>query len=167
MSNKATSFCDLPAEIRNRVYDLALVSAKDINLNTFRSQIAAYENALKQPPLTRVNKSIRSEALPIFYGCNKIKLSLRWCDPAVLKWLSHIGASNRKLLLNVEAYCARPRGRRRLTIWSADEVESALAKIGIAAKVEDFEVGHDLTGCSVGTAGFARVNFDVEGTDAE
>lgn len=56
--SKVFEFLQLPAEIRNVVYWNALV--KRYKCRRFR-----------QPPLTLVNKQIRSEALPIIYGNGK------------------------------------------------------------------------------------------------
>lgn len=55
LPSKVFEFLKLPAEIRNMVYWNALV--KRYKCRSFR-----------QPPLTLVNKQIRSESLPILYG---------------------------------------------------------------------------------------------------
>lgn len=57
-------FLHLPAEIRNKIYRYLLV--EDPSTGRIRS--------LAQPPLTRTNKQVRSEALPIYYGENKFLL---------------------------------------------------------------------------------------------
>ena len=53
--NKAFEFLKLPAEIRNMIYWNALVKKR-------------YCYFFFQPPLTLVNKQIRSESLPLLYG---------------------------------------------------------------------------------------------------
>lgn len=61
----------LPAEIRECIFEFALTSDKP--LVTFRLddfQRECYQEAV-QPPLLNVNRQIRSEALPIYYGCNE------------------------------------------------------------------------------------------------
>lgn len=58
LPSKVFEFLKLPAEIRNMVYWNALV--KRYKCRRFR-----------QPPLTLVNKQIRSETLPIIYGNGK------------------------------------------------------------------------------------------------
>src|ERR1700761_2254315 len=67
-------FLELPAEIRDYIYEFALTSGKP--LVAFRLdeyQRDSYEEAT-QPPLTRVNRQIRDESLPIFYQSNDIVL---------------------------------------------------------------------------------------------
>lgn len=57
-----TSFFDLPAEIRNRIYDLALKEDEPIDL-----QDRPY---IEEPALLMTRLRIRSEALAVFYGVN-------------------------------------------------------------------------------------------------
>lgn len=55
---KAFEFLKLPAEVRNMIYRNVLVKKR-------------YCYFLFQPPITLVNKQIRSESLPVLYGNNK------------------------------------------------------------------------------------------------
>ena len=66
---------ELPAEIREAIFEFALMSEKP--LVTFRLdayQRDDYQEA-SQPALTRVNRQIRLESLPVFYNSNNINLS--------------------------------------------------------------------------------------------
>ena len=65
---------DLPQEIRDLIYEFAVTSSKPIvafRLDEY--QRPSYQEAI-QPPLTRSNRQIRRESLPIFYDCNDIVL---------------------------------------------------------------------------------------------
>lgn len=63
---KRLSFLDLPAEIRNKIYRRSLVKKR------WPDRI----KGLIQPPLTLVNRQIRSEALPVYYGSNRFSLTI-------------------------------------------------------------------------------------------
>lgn len=63
-SEERSPFILLPAEIRNKIYRYSLV--EDPSADRIRG--------LVQPPLTRTNNQIRSEALPIYYGENRFYL---------------------------------------------------------------------------------------------
>lgn len=65
-TSKHFPFLLLPAEIRNKIYRYALV--EDSSADRIKG--------LAQPPLTRTNKQIRSEALPIYYGQNRFRLDI-------------------------------------------------------------------------------------------
>lgn len=60
------SFLSLPTEIRNKIYRYSLVKRPSANPIL----------GLVQPPLTRTNRQIRSEALPIYYGNNEFVLEI-------------------------------------------------------------------------------------------
>ncbi|KAK3713460.1 hypothetical protein LTR37_008418 [Vermiconidia calcicola] len=63
----------LPAELRNRIYELALPRSEVVHA-AYRS--AEYvEPRVKQPALTRTCKQIRAEALPLFYGAVRVGLA--------------------------------------------------------------------------------------------
>ncbi|CAK3928317.1 Hypothetical predicted protein [Lecanosticta acicola] len=64
-TSKKTTFLDLSAELRNKIYEDALVQPKGIK---FRYDLSL----LTQPALTRTCRQIRHESLPIFYGQNFI-----------------------------------------------------------------------------------------------
>lgn len=58
------SFLDLPAELRNHIYKDALVTSKAVDLLKDKPYI-------KEPALLQINRQIRSEGLPVFYGANR------------------------------------------------------------------------------------------------
>lgn len=62
-STRGSSFLAHPAEIRNVIYELAMVDDRPIMIWGHL-----------QPVLTRVCKQVRSEALPIFYGANRFDI---------------------------------------------------------------------------------------------
>lgn len=85
-------FLALPAEIRNMIYWIVLVKTHSHPSVHFR---------FRQPPLTLVNKQIRSESLPVFYGNGQFKiyfgrpydfkrLQKRWAGPQAMPNLTHI-----------------------------------------------------------------------------
>lgn len=97
----------LPAEIRNRIYEYVVVCEGAIDIvQFFRDYLSclyrdtegtgteALKQALQQPALTRTCKTLRSEALPMFYGLNAFNGSLvdtcyvETCY--TLKWLRDI-----------------------------------------------------------------------------
>jgi hypothetical protein len=55
-------FFDLPAEIRNIIYEL------------FFNALNSFESKHVQPPLTLASSQLRSEALPVFYDCATFNL---------------------------------------------------------------------------------------------
>lgn len=66
MTSLKTTFLDLPAELRNRIYSSDLIKHRQI-IPTNRSDH-------QQPALTRTCRQIRKEALPIYYGSNTFAL---------------------------------------------------------------------------------------------
>ncbi|KAK5682811.1 hypothetical protein LTR17_027377 [Elasticomyces elasticus] len=66
----------LPPELRNRIFELALVQpfaisiGQSVNRRLPDRTIAHDRAILQQPPLTCVNRQTRSEGLAIFYGQN-------------------------------------------------------------------------------------------------
>lgn len=82
-----TGFLDLPAELRNRVYELLIAHNQIIplsrtvgqaNKSPYRQNSPAYQDheaALPRlPALAAVNRQVRTEALAIFYGSNTFTL---------------------------------------------------------------------------------------------
>lgn len=66
VTEKRISFLYLPAEVRNKIYWYSLV------LHPRSARI----RSLVQPPLTHVNRQVRSEALPIYYGNNRFEIKI-------------------------------------------------------------------------------------------
>lgn len=61
---------DLPPELRDAIYEFALTAEKTVvtyRLDAYERD--TYDHAV-QPALTRVNRQVRDETLPIYYGCN-------------------------------------------------------------------------------------------------
>ena len=62
---------DLPAELREHIFSLAVTSEKPtVTFRLDRFQKESYEEA-SQPPITRVSRQVRREALPLYYDCNE------------------------------------------------------------------------------------------------
>ena len=109
-------FLDLPAEIRNEMYELALTYDEDSTNFTVhdRGDFAGYSNAVKgackQPALTRVSRTVRRETLPIFYGENIFKVNVIGLPShlsLILLWLNSMEAPHRKMLLKLWAWCRK------------------------------------------------------------
>ena len=64
-------FAELPAELKNTIYQTILVDRYEIQI-----KVEEAWNSAKQPPLTRVSRQIRSETLPIFYGSNRFSFEV-------------------------------------------------------------------------------------------
>lgn len=103
---------DLPAEIRNRIYEIALLrDERDMDYRTYvfsqRSTLyKSLKTAFKQPALTRVSKAVRHESLPIFYGRNTFTVNLVSIRRnMIMGWLESIGATNRTMLKNCRTWC--------------------------------------------------------------
>lgn len=65
----------LPAELRNYIYELAIVQPSGIVIGPWR-KLPPSKEPQKQPALTRTCRQVRSEALPIFYGKNVLELEI-------------------------------------------------------------------------------------------
>lgn len=75
------SFLDLPSEIRNIIYQdssiyTALAEWHDSWQDTSEAPRGSFFSDLGQPPITRVNRQIRNETLPIFYGNHRFVIHL-------------------------------------------------------------------------------------------
>lgn len=93
----ASPLLRLPAELRNRIYELALTRQGP------RKMIKAWDRPGRQPGLTRTCRAIRAEALPIFYSINEF-LTSPLCpeDEQVMSaWLRAIERENREHLDHV------------------------------------------------------------------
>ena len=73
---------DLPAELRNRIYEFVLVEDEPIVLFDWNLRCTDYR---WQPKLLRTCKTIRSEAGPIFYGQNTFHYPRPWKTPKLWK----------------------------------------------------------------------------------
>lgn len=87
---------DLPRELRDQIYEYLVFKPKNTitmlpNYGSFQSVVSA-----AQPAICGVNKQIRSETLPIFYGSNLFLAEIsESTDLAIAKnWLSAIEGDN-------------------------------------------------------------------------
>lgn len=62
-------FCDLPAELRVRIYDIQVAHFTE---ETLQNRI--------DPPVTRVSRLLRAESLPVFYSTCTFRIALRVVD---------------------------------------------------------------------------------------
>jgi hypothetical protein len=77
----------LPAEIRNQIYELVLQLQKCNNPSCFDFICTRWhQNNPSAPPITRVCRQIRQEALPMFYNVNTIRIDISLLRP----WLEHM-----------------------------------------------------------------------------
>lgn len=75
------AFLALPAELRNRIYEFALIKDDPIEVVLWRP----CSNGAP-PALTQTSRQIRSESLPIFYGLNTFRLDAEdWFNRAIAK----------------------------------------------------------------------------------
>ncbi|KAK4893562.1 hypothetical protein LTR27_008029 [Elasticomyces elasticus] len=65
---------ELAAELRNQIFALAVVEPEPQHLFLLDSASGGLRASFQQPALARVNRQIRSETLPIFYGQNVFRL---------------------------------------------------------------------------------------------
>ncbi|KAK5013063.1 hypothetical protein LTR39_003834, partial [Cryomyces antarcticus] len=99
---KPFPFLKLPAELRNRIYEDALLfraprALHDIVRDHARdSGDDPSQTVLCQPALTRVCKQIREESLSVYYGLNEFSAELLACNPRhnASAWLARIGNAN-------------------------------------------------------------------------
>jgi len=87
---------DLPFELREAIYEYLVVKPANTitmleNHNCFQNEVSA-----AQPAITRVNRQIRAEALPLFYKSNVFlaELSEKLDLDIAKRWLIAIGNSN-------------------------------------------------------------------------
>lgn len=80
---------ELPPELRDAIYEYACTSdATTVTFRLDKYQQGTYQEAI-QPALTRVNRQVRVESLPVYYACNdfvmhteesKAKDASRWLE---------------------------------------------------------------------------------------
>ncbi|KAK3672459.1 hypothetical protein LTR78_007766 [Recurvomyces mirabilis] len=87
----------LPSELRDLIFEYALVCNKP--LVTFRLDNYQKDSMSEavQPALTRTNRQIRKETLPIWYGCNRFVLHTQ--DPHAGKGLVWLERNSRYMSL--------------------------------------------------------------------
>ncbi|EME42718.1 hypothetical protein DOTSEDRAFT_54996 [Dothistroma septosporum NZE10] len=78
-----TSFFALPAEIRNIIYELALISTRELKMKTGEPIPTVEDLKTSQAPagpcvaLLHTSRQIRQEALPIYQGLNTFQIELK------------------------------------------------------------------------------------------
>ena len=93
-------FLDLPPEMRNRIYEAVVISARPLHIPS-----ACYhgkEASAVEPAITRVNKQLRRESLGMFYSMNAFEYHIHRCDFGYfLAWMDDIGLNNRSQIRDV------------------------------------------------------------------
>lgn len=112
------TFLDLPPEIRNIIYTLALTESGDNSISICRGS-----SHLSEPALTRTCNQIRQESLPVFYGTNRFFDHLSGALYAV-QWLQSIGVAHRHLLRCVSI----------LTSMESKDVTGVLGSFGVEVR---------------------------------
>lgn len=110
-------FLQLSAELRNRIYELALIHPQTryvpCRCPWSEMTIGSIEDPVcHQPPLTRLCRQIRNESLPVYYGNNVFIVDyddIHYRRGVQCKietgWLRAIGPHNRRSLQKVNIYC--------------------------------------------------------------
>ena len=97
-------FLDLPPEIRNRVYELALFDGNGA---------VAIDATWRPPPLLSTCKQIRNETLCMVYTCNEFAFTITNCNVSVLAaFEKHVKSLPKELRRRVR-YAIRLSGRGR------------------------------------------------------
>lgn len=134
MTNSGTGLLDLPVQLRSRIWSLALQSSTPVY------PLGAFDAS--QPPLTRVNKQVRAEALPIYYAQTKFFITTSspyglHRDTGASNWLARIGTSNSRYITFIhfdfgQGYFTLERTARG-TPWRLTTFCLALAPLGPGA----------------------------------
>ena len=86
----------LPAELRNRIYRLALINDKPLNITSKKTN--------QEPALLATNRQIRAEALKIYYAENifllRVDLGYRF-DKRTTSWFQSLAKSKRDLISKI------------------------------------------------------------------
>lgn len=102
MAGKKTCFLDLPAEIRNTVYQMALVKADIITLpDDVPGSRSSAQWYLHEPALLAASSQIRHEALPVFYSNNTFQAPY---SGAACVFFQQLGSERCKMLRHLRAF---------------------------------------------------------------
>ena len=88
-------FLDLPAELRNKIYELTFKFKKDEDYIFFH-----HGKVYNVPVVLLVNKQIHYEAIPLFHSTSRFYVS----GPCDLSWLANVTPTIRGLLSSVDSY---------------------------------------------------------------
>ena len=85
--SKSTSLLTLPPEIRLQIYALLLPTSRTYIIGRDYGHSISY---LKYPPLLQLNRQLRAETLPLFFGENTFIVDIHQLGDlrAFLKWVS-------------------------------------------------------------------------------
>ena len=163
------SFFSLSAELRNRIYDLVLCPTEHGDGGEPRALSTAIyighpdEDAVDdvgsddeddftffgihrtvwatQPPITKVSRQVRLEALPIYYGTNRFLVYEKGGEiieggrevsfPGAIEWLKAIGPANARLLKNINVRQLRHPDKRLVDCCPATRFRAHAARCGI------------------------------------
>ena len=124
-----TTFLDLPAEMRNEIYGYAIPCQQLIAVNHTQPY-------LLEPNLLAVNRQVRSETLPFFYGENDFQI--QGSSPAV-KFLRSLSTQKTRSLRSLQIKCEIPRpveeGRERIRKLNQDFRANGLHKQAVRFQV--------------------------------
>ncbi|KAK5687713.1 hypothetical protein LTS10_001853 [Elasticomyces elasticus] len=110
-------FLELPPEIRDQIYELA-VKCRDcltkdmIRLEAKSAWAGLPRNPALQPAITKVSRQLRGETLPMFYGINEFCVigndadngKIQSGDAQVCKWLNGIGVQNAQMIRSFQMF---------------------------------------------------------------
>ena len=126
---RAIGFLELPAELREQIYELIVVepSGKDLYVGArhwyvwLDHSIVGQIDTAKQPPITRVCRQLRREALPLFYAHDTFTTMLEIDEPWAINtkstnsWLEAIGPHNARAMKSFTIRCSWWRTRERMS----------------------------------------------------
>ena len=82
ITKSSSRLLNLPPELRNKIYEFALVESQEIQVHQ--------QNIVKPPPLLACCRQIRSEALGLFFTGNNFRIWSQDCSGRlVLRWRRH------------------------------------------------------------------------------
>lgn len=90
----------LPAELRTLIYEFAVHESTQ---SIVRNAKKGTSHEIQQPGLTRTNRSIRQQTLPLYYELTVFIISLQTpkLEHASRRWLRAIGPENRRRIKHV------------------------------------------------------------------
>lgn len=142
--SRPKGFLDLPRELRDEIFEYIIVKPTNTitmleNHNCFQNEVSA-----AQPAISRVNKQIRAESLPMFYKRNLFLAELtNFMDLLTAKnWLEAIGNLNAGHLrrLALRGWTKVAFGRQKCRLWISCELnlkDGTLEVEGNEAKVDE------------------------------
>lgn len=105
------------------------VTCKRSSMFEYTSIHAKHIDRIAQSALTMVNKQIRMETLPIFYGAQSFLFTIfgRDAKNSVFKWLRTIGQRNASYLRSIKIVYRKKRDRR----YIMEELLPSIKKLGV------------------------------------